>query len=76
MNQNIIFHFTEAKIVVKIVNALSNENIEEGLVQATGSRSGLKNASTNASGIVTLGSFIPGEKITVEVSIQGLFVDL
>ena len=64
---NITFHLFDAS---------SDRNIEEGLVQATGSRSGLKSGSTNGDGIVTLGSFVAGEEIIVQVSIPGLLVDL
>lgn len=75
-HREVSLFFFLVKISFHLFDASSDRNIEEGLVQATGSRSGLKSGSTNGDGIVTFGSFVAGEEIIVQVSISGLLVDL
>ena len=59
---------------IQLLNALSNKVIENEIVLAHGSRSGLRSGNTNTDGNVMLGPFVTGEEISVQVSQQGIFV--
>ena len=59
---------------IQLVNTLSNRVIEEGIVQATSTETGLRSGSTSTDGTAIIGPLLLGEKISVQPSVQGLFV--
>ena len=59
---------------IQMVNTLSNRILEEGIIQATSTETGLRSGSTSTDGIAIIGPLLPGEEINVQLLIQGLFV--
>ena len=58
---------------IQLVNLLSNRIVEKGIVQATSTETGLRSGSTSTDGIALIGPLLLGEKISVQVSLPGLF---
>ena len=65
------FFFLDVNVEIQLVNALSGSVINEGIYQTNASKNGLRSGSTNINGTAILGPFVPGEKISVQVSAQG-----
>ena len=59
---------------IQLVNTLSNRVFAKGIVQATSTETGLRSGSTSTDGIAIIGPLLLGEKISVQLSVKGLFV--